>query len=525
MISILLLLILTGGIFITSNLFLEVQNTPKVFFILISMSLLLVVCFILRGGINKFVESLKSRIFLNGVVVVCLLTTIHGLLQYVGVIPSNHSAFPITGTFDNPAGFAATQAAMFPFILNICINKDNGKKQRIFSLVVGILCFVTVVLSGSRTGFLAICAAIIVALAFSNAVASFFKAHSWVWLPILIILVTILILLYFIKKDSADGRIFIWARCVDMIKNRPLFGYGVHGFRAYNMSAQAEFFRNNPDSTYEMLADNVGHPFNEYLFLTVKFGITGLILAISLLVYIVLRLFRSEKTIKVLGLSFVASMFVMSQFSYPFRYSTVWLLSFFALVPALLRNDREYAPISMLLRVIPSLILLMFLSFTVRRMYYEMKWTEISKRALIGQADRMIKYYEGMQSVMKKSPLFLYNYAAELNLLEKYDESIELLLMLVNTWNDYDVQLLLADNYASINDKEKAMLSFNLANNMIPCRFEPLYGKMWVYLNSNDSINSIDIANEIIEKPIKIRSDRVSFIVNCAQQILSNYEL
>lgn len=522
MISVSLLLILVGGVFITSHLFVEVQNTPKEYYVLISLSLLLIGCVIPRGGIKKLTESLKSRLLLNGIVVICLLTTIHGLLQYVGVITSNHSAFPITGTFENPAGFAAVQAALFPFVLTRCF--DNEKSMLYFSTAVSTLCFVSVILSGSRTGILAICSATVVVLALTNKVSSFFKAHRWLLVPIIVVATVSLVSLYYAKQDSADGRVFIWSRCFDMIMERPLLGYGVNGFHSSYMNVQADFFQHNPDSQFVMLADNVVHPFNEYIKLTINFGFVGATIAVALLVFIVCGLLKSDGQDKKLGLSFVASLFIMCQFSYPFRYVSVWMLTFLAILPAFIKPVRKNLRTPLFARIVLGLSFVAVLFFSLKSMYYEMKWCEISKRSLIGQADRMIKYYDSMKSTMKRSPLFLYNYAAELHMLGKYEESIDILSQVQVMWNDYDVQLLQGSTYSALKEHDKAIEAFDQAYNMIPCRFEPLYGIILEYKAKNDTVNVIHIANEIIEKPIKIRSNRVSLIIELAQQSLSDYE-
>ena len=157
-------------------------------------------------------------------------------------------------------------------------------------------------------------------------------------------------------------------------------------------------------------------------------------------------------------------------------------------------------------------------------MYYDMKWAEISKRSIVGLADRMIKHYEGLELVKKKDPLFLYNYAAELNVLGDYQKSVDLTRRCAERWDDYDVQIMLASNYAYLHDKDNAVKSFDQASCMIPCRFEPLYGKMTVYVNCNDTINALRMANDIVEKPIKVRSGRVSFIVEYARQVLDKYD-
>lgn len=523
MVSFLLLLIITGGIFITSNYFKEIENDPKEYYIIISIILLLFYCFISRKGLNELLKSLQSNLLLYGIVVLCMLTSIHGLLQYIGLLPSNHNAFPITGTFENPAGFAAVQAGLFPIVFSKCFDRDNGWFLHYFTITVSLLCLVSVIFSGSRTGFLALCSVIIVVLAFNNTVSKYFINNRWLWLPTLFIIISMCFYLYHVKVDSANGRLFIWGRCIELIRERPLFGYGKNGFHEYYMSAQAYYFQTHPESPFVMLADNVFHPFNEYIKLAIQYGMAGLLVAIGTLVWIIRKLLKSGKHTKIIGMSFVASLFIMCQFSYPFKYAVIWLLGFIILIPVFFDTTKEMN-ITKAIRIIFSFFLLFYLASTIRMMYYDMKWAEISKRALIGQVDRMLKYYESMSFLMKGNPSFLYNYAAELSASGHYKESLDVLSKCAVMWNDYKVQLLLANNYIKVNEIEKAVQSLDVAYNMIPCRFEPLFAKMVVYHNNNDTINTIRVADMIIEKPIKIYSERVFYIVERAKQIRSDYE-
>lgn len=523
MIRVLLSLILFGGVFIMSHLFYEYLNPAKNYFLLISSLLLLLGCFISRKGVQKLFDSLRSRGLFWGIAIVCLLVTLHGFLQFFRILPSYHRAFPITGTFENPAGFATVQAAMFPFVFYLCYDKESSRIQKIFALAISLMCLASVVLSGSRMGFLGICSAIMVILAFTDPVSSFFKTHRWAWIPILVICVSAFIALYYIKKDSADGRVFIWARCIDLIKERPLFGYGYYGFEHNYMSAQADYFRANPDSPYVMLADNVTQPFNEYLKLTVNYGIVGLTIAVILLIWIVFRLFKSDRQTKILGLSFVASVFVMCQFSYPYMYKVLWLLSFMAIAPAFIKPGKEFMIPGYLRIIVPSLLIGgLFLS--LRTMYYQMKWTEISYRSIKGRAERMMPYYEDMRHIMRNNPLFFYNYAAELNSIQRYRESLEFLDECSKNWNDYRVQILYSDNYAKMGVMDSALIACDQAYNMIPSRFEPLYRKMLVYGISNDSINAVRMAYEIIEKPVKVRSEETKKMISMSEQVISRYD-
>jgi len=134
------------GVFITSEHFMNVENDAKVYFIRVLLILLLLVFSISRKGISRFMTALRSTNVGFGFSIVCYILSTYGLLQYFGVFPSRHYAFSITGTYENPAGFAAVQAALFPFVLYICFQNENKRWIRCFAGVTDVLCFVTVIL-------------------------------------------------------------------------------------------------------------------------------------------------------------------------------------------------------------------------------------------------------------------------------------------------------------------------------------------------------------------------------------------
>lgn len=77
---------------------------------------------------------------------------------------------------------------------------------------------------------------------------------------------------YFLKKDSADGRLLIWNCSWRMIIDSPMYGHGFDAFRAHYMDYQANYLSQYPNNEYAMLADNVISPFNEYLNVALSCG-------------------------------------------------------------------------------------------------------------------------------------------------------------------------------------------------------------------------------------------------------------
>ena len=97
MTKIILSLILLGGVFITSEHFMNVENDAKAYFIGVILILLLLVCSISRKGLSRFMTALRSTYIGLGVSIVCFILSTYGLLQYFGAFSSRHYAFPITG--------------------------------------------------------------------------------------------------------------------------------------------------------------------------------------------------------------------------------------------------------------------------------------------------------------------------------------------------------------------------------------------------------------------------------------------
>jgi hypothetical protein len=65
-----------------------------------------------------------------------------------------------------------------------------------------------------------------------------------------------------------------------------------------------------------------------------------------------------------------------------------------------------------------------------------------------------------MKPQMQHNPLFLYNYAAELNYIGRYEESLMITEECRLGWNDYDVQMLLADNLENTGQIDKTHIKW-----------------------------------------------------------------
>jgi O-antigen polymerase len=459
--------------------------------------------------------ALSKRTTLNidwlfiGLVCIGIAQAVYGLGQYMHKFNNIASPnFRMGGSFDNPAGFAATLSVCFPFALFVF-----SKKELYWKIIGGlsaILFVVAIVLSQSRAGVIAI-------LVISGIWAV--KALNPTWLRSwsnrtkivgsAALIITILVGLYFLKKDSADGRLLIWQCSGQMIADKPLLGHGVGGFQREYMLYQADYFRTHPASGYAMRADIVKHPFNELVLLLVEHGLAGGLL-FGLLIYLLIWEYRKNKQPEtfyaMLCLSGIAA---FACFSYPLGYPFVKLMAVFCAATIMRREAKVWEIPKRLFSIVKPAVLitsLVLLAFTGKMFYDEYSWNTIAKRSLAGETKRVMPDYARLYKTMNRNGLFLYNYGAELNYINKWDRSVQLLTDCTNFYNDIDLQLQFADNYTQLKQYAKAEKCFLLAHQMIPNRFIPLYRLALLYKEEGKILEARRIAKIIVKKQIKVES-------------------
>ena len=148
----------------------------------------------------------------------------------------------------------------------------------------------------------------------------------------------------------------------------------------------------------------------------------------------------------------------------------------------------------------------------------EFTWNKIAQSSLHGNSVKNIPTYDTISSWLKCDGLFLYNYGAELNYIGRYAESNKILLHCSKLFNDTDVQLLIADNYLSLNSYSNAEQHLLLAFNMCPVRFTPLYKLFLLYVESGEKDKALEIGENILNKPIKVQSSTIEHIKSDVRQ-------
>lgn len=522
------LLIFLGSIFCTSEKFVDSTTTPKNYFVVILLLVSLLFISITKKRIC--IDIFSSKYFLWGINIICFIQACYGISQFIGCFQPSNTNFEVTGSFDNPVGFAAVLAMGVPVSLKLLEKSTKNGSYLVISNLITTL--IAVFLSGSRTGLLAILIAIFTYIYFykKNIFSKFNDViHNRLQVVLLIgLIIGGGVILHSQKKDSSNGRLLIWEVSAIMINNKPFFGHGYGAFKAKYMDYQAEYFKNKANSKFSQLADNVKFPFSEFIKVSVEFGIIGLAILLSVIILFLLKVIKTGNENRVLVLSGLATLGVLSSFSYPLRYISIWLMLAFYL--ALILPSKEImlknTSISIIARVIVVIACAFFLFYFTKQLQAEMKWKKIAVCSLAGNTEEMLPEYEKLYSTsFRQNPFFLYNYGAELNVASQFDKSIKILIECQKQFNDFDLLMLLADNYEKKGEIEKAIQIYKQASNMIPCRFIPIYQLFEIYRGAGQKYMAAKYANEIVNKKVKIPSLTVYSIKVEAKKYLEENEI
>lgn len=255
-----------------------------------------------------------------------------------------------------------------------------------------------------------------------------------------------------------------------MIADAPIFGIGPGRFASNYMEYQTNYIEAHIGSPYESLVDNVAHPFNEYLLLVIEYGIVGLVL-LGLILIVILLITSRKNLFYLLPLVAIG---IFACFSYPLRYPFVivligYYLSRFEIGSRFKGNSYDITA-TIPLRIIASIMIVAGFIYLARDMKFECEWDKTIESTRRGKPDAAINY-EKLYTQWNGNPLFLYNYGVYLHNIEQYGTSSDILSECEKYLNDYDVQMILADNYRKLKNWTKAEYHYQQASRMIPVRF------------------------------------------------------
>ena len=461
---------------------------------------------------------------------------LHGLGQIAGIYPSNHSLFVLTGTFYNPGPYSGYLAAVLPIAL-YRIMIFNGKKDRLsvvqYYLSMCVLLLICCVLPAgmSRAAWFAslLSCGYVVLRVYHVKVKSFVSEHRYAVLGVLILGLLFASGTYFMKRDSADGRLLIWKITSRAIACNPWGEENGRTFSAIYGDAQERYFTDCEYSESEAwVAGTPDFAFNEYLQTAVEYGVWVSVLLVTVLLML-LKIAGSRKHLAGMG-GCLVSLMVFACFSYPLHIPaivSVWLLAVIVLSgEGLVMIKRKRYAVAVLL---PVVVAGLTVSVNMYGMYYVRtravrEWMPVRVLYHSGAFKAAAEEYRKLYDKMSWNKDFCFEYGRALYKAGSFGEAEEVLLKAMTVSGDPMILNILGRNAQESGEYGKAEMYLLRSTRRLPERVYPHYLLVKLYAEPEyfDRVKLIREAEYVLNVEPKVNSTAIR---EMRQELKNNWKI
>ncbi len=470
------------------------------------------------------IANSRFKHFTQYAVIILLLLGIHQsslvLLQVFGDKASNNSNFLVSGSFFNPGPCGIFLGAILVLALRMLKNcKPLGEKFNFnsftyyLSVLAAAVCFMAIVPTLSRAGWLgaAVGAGVLYHKDALGWVRKFCIAKNLKYKIIITLSLLVIILgvasIYLLKKDSANGRIFMWHNTISASLENPVFGVGLGNFSEYYADAQSSYFHKanvleNPNPNTK-IAGSPQYPFNEFLALLLSLGFVGLVLVLFTLYQ---RVSLRRNPMSVVAISILVS----AVFSYPFYVPLIGITLMFALsCGESKRAIKMHGALKICVLIIPSIMLVFILSHVNQHRGVLREWNKTSMFYKMKNYEYVAEDSPLLLPMLSGNSVFMFEYGHSLNKIEQYGLSNQILLQGATLSTDPMYWNIIGNNYLAMKNYQQAQDAYHRAYYLCPNRIYPLYLLTKLYHAKGDSSMTEKYGKIVLEKKPKIASPAV----------------
>ncbi len=457
-----------------------------------------------------------------------------GLRQIYGLSYSNHSLFAVTGSFFNPGPYSGYLAMVFPLCLNEWLalkakkNKTWTEEAGCYIALASMLLIICVLPSGmSRSAWLAAAISGLWIYGMHRNWRSMLN-NFWIkdkrkvlWIASISFVVLFLLLgaAFYLKKDSANGRLFMWKISLSAIADKPLLGHGRGSFPAtYGFFQEAYFSGGDFSSQEELVAGSPEYAFNEYLQIAVEWGIPMLLCIILALAFC---LWFGVKNGQLSACGGVISFMVFSFSSYPLQYPAFVISLLFLLMACLIANNRKW------ILLVFALVMggLGFSLWCNDKSEACREWANARIFYLSGSLKEAQKDYERLYPLLRNRATFLFEYGHCLHKQKKYEASNVILKEAATCSCDPMILNIIGKNYQQMGEYVEAEKFLIRSTHLLPGRIYPYYllAKLYAepeFYHSDKLRQSVEI---VLTKEPKVQSTAVKQMREEARKLLCNH--
>lgn len=474
-----------------------------------------------------------------GILIVGFVEAVIGLGQLYGFFPSGHYLFKTTGTFLNPGPYGGFIALMFPLTLHYWLYFRKRKKiLRYVFLSIGMVCLLVFPATLSRTAWGAAAIGCMLVAIYETGITDKLKDLYQKYRKRAVLCIVLFCLLsggviygiYQFKKDSANGRLFIWKITALAIQNTSLKGVGLGGFPAAYAQSQINYFKEKEASAIEKhVAGSPEYAFNEYLRIFLEQGIAGGILFLFLTSLIIRRGIKNKHT-GAAGSFLCLSVFAIA--SYPYylwEFLVVWVLLATICVsqtkpPSSESSKNRRISIFTLFAVF---ILIASLSICVAQWYFyhraSKEWEKIRPFYTMKAYSKIIDDYIRLYPQLNHDPKFVFEYAVTLNAEKRHEQADSILSRGLQISCDPMFYNVKGRNYHEMGAYRKAEACYMNATYLIPERIYPYYLLTKLYADSAAGYPAEKMqwaASIVLKKEAKVHSTAIDEMRDEVRKIL-----
>lgn len=455
---------------------------------------------------------------------------VYGFFQIYGNKTSDSSLFTLTGSFFNPGPYSGYLAMIFPICLNEWlqlkkkVNKSYIEQIAYYlsgSVILLIICILPAGMSRSAWLAAAVSGAWICGMHYSwveKCRVAWQKSRRNVILITILMFVSLIIVgetLFLLKKDSANGRLFIWKIACQAIAKKPIMGYGVDGFAYAYGSAQEKYFEKGEYSlNEELVAGSPKYAFNDYVHAIVEWGV-GFILVV--LIFIGFCLWRGITCKRLSACGGIISLLVFALTSYPMQLPAFIISLCLLLAACVVVNSR------IALAVFATFIGVMGAGLWKEDVSQECEeWSKVKRIYDMGEYDIASRGYQILYPTLKDRGRFLFEYGHCLYKLKKYDASIQILKEAEKYDNDPMILNIIGKNFQLQRCYKKAEEYFIRSTNRLPGRIYPCYLLTKLYSEWGRIENMLDMAEIVLKKEPKVQSAAIDEMRTEIKNLIDN---
>ena len=327
--------------------------------------------------------------------------------------------------------------------------------------------------------------------------------------------------LYYLKKDSSDGRLLMWKVSLSAVIKHPL-GVGLgHFSHAYGEAQAAYFASGRASATEAYVAGNPEYGFNEFLQIGIESGIFVLILFIGLIICAFRGLMKSGNWG---AMGSLTSLLVFACFSYPFSVLPFLIVFVFLLaiaggaqmtgLRASSRNDAlistDFFSVRRVYVVIGCLIVTGFCFWQEYPVYGAYRqWKRNQMYYQLGMYKETAQNYETLYPYLNDRINFLFEYGRSLSQTERFEESNRVLQHATQISCDPMLYNIMGKNYQAMGDYDSAEKCLRKSALIVPNRIYPYYLLMKLHIETGDKEKALENAEIVLTKEPKVQSTAV----------------